>query len=86
MEKIEIGTCEWFGSNGQSYGYIKRENAGQIYVHFKHISSKNLRDPKFKELRKGDVVSFIEILGHRDSGSQADKVEILIYGTNNTES
>ncbi len=79
MEEYYEGVCEWFGSGGQSYGYIKYD-LGQIYVHFKNIKPVNLRDSKFREIRKDDKVKFKVSDGFRNSGTQATEVEILEYG------
>lgn len=81
MKVFEEGVCEWFSSGGQSYGFIKRPNGGQIYVHYKQISTNNLRDERFRELKPGDKVRYTEIEGYRNPGTQAGEVEIIEYGT-----
>lgn len=81
MDEFEEGVCDWFGSSGQSYGYILRPDGGSVYVHFKHLKSDGMRDPKFRELRKGDKVEYKVIQGHGDSqGTQASEVRIIEYG------
>jgi len=82
MDEFEEGVCDWFGSNGQSFGYILRDTGGSIYVHYKKITGTNLRDSNFKEMRKGDRVRFKEGVGHHNTGSQAIEVEIISFGTN----
>lgn len=83
-----IGTVNWFASKGQSYGFIRYDEAGsslQVYVHYKSIGTKNLRPESwrggkwFKELKKGDVVSFSLAEGFGVTGSQAINVEIVEY-------
>ena len=81
MDEVLTGVCEWFGSNGQSYGYIKYNDDCQVYVHYKHIEIEGLRDPKYKEIRPGDKVQFRIIEGHgNNTGTQATEVIILEYG------
>jgi len=76
------GKVKWFASGGQSYGYIFYEDNGQkreIYVHYKNIKPVNQRDPKYREVRKNDVVRFKIGEGFRNTGTQALEVEILEY-------
>ena len=80
MDEYEEGACEWFGSGGQSYGYIRKEGGGQVYVHYKNITKINQRDPKFRELRKNDKVRYKNGPGYNNTGTQALEVEILEYG------
>ena len=82
MDEYFEGICEWFGSNGQSYGYISYID-GQIYTHYKNISTKNLRDPKFREIRKGDKVKFKREEGYKNNGTQAVEVEIIELAPDN---
>lgn len=83
-----IGTVNWFATKGQSYGFIDYDNEGrmiQVYVHYKSIGTKNLRPENlhgkkwFKELHKGDVVSFDVVQGFGVDGTQAVNVEIVSY-------
>lgn len=88
-----IGTVNWFASRGQSYGFIDYEVDGhrcQVYVHYKAIGTANLRseckrgNKWFKELRKGDVVSFEIVPGFgMADGTQAIQVEIIKHGIQN---
>lgn len=85
-----IGTCDWFGSKGQSFGFIKYKLDNewrQVYVHYKNIGTKNLRPENqlgskwHRELRRGDTVMFELAEGFgMPNGSQAVKVEILYHG------
>ncbi len=79
MDIYYEGTCDWFGSGGQSYGYIKYDN-GQVYVHYKQLLAKGQRDPKFRELREGDKVKFCLAPGYKNPGTQASNVEIVEFG------
>ena len=81
MDEEFEGECSWFGSGGQSFGFLKYAE-GEIYVHYKHISEVNQRDIKFRELKKYDKVKFKRVEGHNGVGSQADEVEILEYADN----
>jgi cold shock CspA family protein len=88
-----IGTVNWFASKGQSYGFIGYSDwdvcdgkPRQVYVHYKSIGTKNLRPENlrgrkwFKELRKGDIVSFDIVEGFGVDGTQAINVEIVSFG------
>ena len=79
MDKYYEGKVKWFGTNGESYGFLDYEE-GQIYVHFKALTDKGQRDPKYKEVRKGDTVRFKKADGHgENAGTQAVEVEIVAY-------
>tara|TARA_R100001244_G_scaffold132051_1_gene106852 strand:- start:678 stop:935 length:258 start_codon:yes stop_codon:yes gene_type:complete len=80
MEIYYKGIVDWFGSGGQSYGYIKYDDGKQVYVHYKQIRSKGQRDSKFMELREGDEVTFCLAPGYRNPGTQASNVEITKLG------
>lgn len=84
-----VGTCDWFGSKGQSFGFINYkidDKWRQVYVHYKNIGTMNLRPQNksgskyFRELKRGDVVSFELSPGFgMPNGSQAVNVEILLH-------
>ncbi len=76
MEKI-IGTTLWFGSNGISYGYIGWGEGEQIYIHYKQLIRKSLRDPSFREIKKGDVIEFSIGTGYHNSGTQAIEARLV---------
>jgi CspA family cold shock protein len=48
----EIGTVKWF-SNAKGYGFIAREGADDVFVHFSAI-----RGEGFKTLDEGERVEF----------------------------
>ena len=81
MDEFEEGTCDWFDTNGQGYGFINRDSGGAVYVHYKQITRVNLRDKKYREIRKGDRVKYKVVAGYRMDGTQAAEVEIIAYGT-----
>jgi len=52
MENLETGTVKWF--NGQKgYGFITRDNGGDIFVHYSAIQGQG-----FRNLEEGDRVEF----------------------------
>ena len=66
MSERETGTVKWFnGSKG--YGFISREGADDVFVHFSEIQSEG-----FKTLDEGQRVEFNVEQG--DKGLQATKV------------
>ena len=52
MSDREIGTVKWF-SNAKGYGFIAREGADDVFVHFSAI-----RGEGFKTLDEGERVEF----------------------------
>lgn len=81
------GTCKWFATDGQSYGFVryqKDEAWQEVFVHYKSIGTSGLRAEDWtgakwnKVLRKGDVVSFELSQGFgQENGTQASNVEII---------
>jgi len=49
---MEKGTVKWFDS-AKGYGFIKRENGSDVFVHFKSINGDG-----YKSLNEGDTVEF----------------------------
>jgi cold shock protein len=49
---LATGTVKWF-SNQKGYGFIEKEEGGDVFVHFSAISGNG-----FKTLSEGDKVSF----------------------------
>jgi len=82
---MEEGTCIWWKN---AYGFIGRgyfsnsSYEGQIYVHYKNIDRKGLKDPKYRELQAGDVVQFEEGTGFFNDGTQAIKVKVIHFADN----
>ncbi len=46
------GTVKWF-NDSKGYGFIEREDGGDVFVHFSAISGSG-----FKTLQEGDSVTF----------------------------
>jgi CspA family cold shock protein len=69
MSEQENGTVKWFnGSKG--YGFITRENGGDVFVHFSAIQSTG-----FRSLDENQKVQFTVEQGPK--GPQATNVVIL---------
>jgi CspA family cold shock protein len=49
---MEKGTVKWF-NNAKGFGFIKRENGDDLFVHFKSIVGDG-----FKSLKEGEAVQF----------------------------
>lgn len=60
------GTVKWF-SEKKGYGFIERNNGGDIFVHYSSINTSG-----FKTLTAGDRVSFE--MEETDRGPQAKNV------------
>ncbi|MFQ5910774.1 MAG: cold-shock protein [Thermoplasmata archaeon] len=53
------GIVKWFNEN-KGYGFIEREDGGDVYVHFSAIKTEG-----FKTLKEGDTVEFDVVAGDR---------------------
>ena len=60
------GTVKWFNAE-KGYGFIEREDGGDVFVHFYAIQSEG-----FKTLEEGQAVEFDVVQGNR--GEQAANV------------
>jgi len=69
MSERETGTVKWFDS-GKGYGFVTRDQGGDIFVHFSEISGEG-----FKTLNEEDRVTFI--VGEGKKGPQAQQVELM---------
>jgi CspA family cold shock protein len=67
--KILLGTVKWFSAE-KGYGFIEREDGGDVFVHYSAIEGDG-----FKTLKQGQSVEFDIVEGAR--GPQAAKVVIL---------
>jgi CspA family cold shock protein len=65
----EQGTVKWF-DNAKGYGFIRREDGGDVFVHFSAIQGEG-----FKTLQEGDTVEFEVVEGPK--GRAAESVERL---------
>ena len=62
------GKVKWFSSE-KGYGFIQRDNGGDVFVHFSAIQSEG-----FKTLSEGQEVEFEVVDG--DRGPQAANVQV----------
>lgn len=67
----EVGKVKWF-NNAKGFGFIGRDNAPDIFVHYSAIQSEG-----YKTLKEGDEVEFEEVQGQK--GPQAAEVTILAH-------
>ena len=67
MAERETGTVKWF-NDAKGFGFISRQNAEDVFVHFRAIETQG-----FKSLKEGQTVSFEVVQGQK--GLQADKVQ-----------
>ena len=63
------GIVKWF-NNAKGFGFIGREDAPDVFVHFSAIQSDG-----YKTLKEGDEVEFDIVEGQK--GQQADAVNCL---------
>jgi len=63
---VETGTVKWF-SNEKGFGFIEREGADDVFVHFSAISGDG-----YKSLAEGQKVEFEVVQGPK--GAQAANV------------
>jgi CspA family cold shock protein len=68
MSEREQGTVKWF-DNAKGYGFIKRENGEDVFVHFRQI-----RGDGFRSLKDGQRVEFSVVKGQK--GLQAEDVTV----------
>ena len=66
MSEREIGTVKWFNA-AKGSGFIEREGADDVFVHFSAIKSDG-----FRTLNEGQKVEFSVEMG--DKGLQANDV------------
>jgi CspA family cold shock protein len=66
---MEKGTVKWFNA-AKGYGFISREEGGDVFVHFNAISGDG-----YKTLNEGDKVEFEVEQGPK--GLQASKVSVI---------
>jgi CspA family cold shock protein len=68
-EDREEGEVKWFNVS-KGFGFIRRDNGEEIFVHFRSIRSKN---PGRRGLRDGQRVTYVVV--ESDKGPQAEAVE-----------
>ena len=69
MDERITGTVKWF-SNSKGYGFISRENGGDVFVHYSAITAEG-----FRKLEAGQRVEFS--IEDTPKGPQAANVIIL---------
>lgn len=68
MAEREKGTVKWF-NNDKGFGFIERENGGDVFVHFKSIAGDG-----YRSLSEGQRVEFNVTQGQK--GLQAEDVRV----------
>jgi CspA family cold shock protein len=68
MSDQQVGTVKWFNDE-KGYGFIKRDNGPDVFVHFRAIMSAS---PGRKSLAEGQKVQFRVVQGQK--GLQAENV------------
>ncbi|HSM86405.1 MAG TPA: cold-shock protein [Candidatus Limnocylindrales bacterium] len=66
---MEQGIVKWF-NDAKGYGFISRQNGGDIFVHFSAVEGGG-----FRSLQEGQTVEFVVTKGAK--GPQADKVRVV---------
>ena len=66
---MEQGTVKWF-NEAKGFGFISRQNGGDVFVHFSAIQSNG-----FRSLQEGQAVEFNVTKGPK--GLQAENVRVL---------
>jgi len=69
MAERETGTVKWF-NNGKGYGFIVRDEGGDVFVHYSSIQGTG-----FRSLEEGQRVEFT--VGEGTKGLQAQDVTII---------
>jgi CspA family cold shock protein len=69
MAAREKGTVKWF-NNEKGFGFIEREQGGDVFVHFKAITGDG-----YRSLVEGQRVEFTVTQGQK--GLQAEEVTVI---------
>lgn len=69
MSARENGTVKWF-NNSKGYGFIQRDQGGDVFVHFRAI-----RGDGYRSLEEGQRVEFAVAQGQK--GLQAEDVSVI---------
>lgn len=69
MAARENGTVKWF-NNSKGYGFIQRDQGGDVFVHFRAI-----RGDGYRSLEEGQRVEFSVQQGQK--GLQAEDVSVV---------
>jgi len=65
----ETGVVKWFNAT-KGYGFIQRDNGGDVFVHYSEINSTG-----YRSLNEGQRVEFTVVQGQK--GLQAQQVVVL---------
>lgn len=69
MSERENGTVKWF-NNSKGYGFISRDQGGDVFVHFRAI-----RGDGYRSLEEGARVEYVVSQGQK--GLQAEDVALV---------
>jgi len=69
MAARELGTVKWF-NNSKGYGFIQRDEGGDVFVHFRAINGDG-----YRTLVEGQRVEFSVAQGQK--GLQAEDVSVV---------
>lgn len=69
MSAREKGTVKWF-NNDKGFGFIEREQGGDVFVHFRAITGDG-----YRSLQEGQRVEFSVTKGEK--GLQAEEVTVI---------
>lgn len=69
MAARERGTVKWF-NNEKGFGFIEREQGGDVFVHYKSIVGEG-----YRSLSEGQRVEFTVTQGQK--GLQAEEVSVI---------
>ena len=69
MAERETGVVKWFNAT-KGYGFIQRDNGGDVFVHYSEINSTG-----YRSLNEGQRVEFTVVQGQK--GLQAQQVVVL---------
>ena len=72
MSERKQGTVKWFNTE-KGYGFILNPDGEDVFVHYRSIQVEG-----FKNLREGQLVSFLQIKSEK--GWQAAEVEVETNG------
>jgi len=82
IDSREIGTCLWFKNTFGYLGfgiYTNNSYEKQVYVHYKNIQPKGLRNKNYSDLKEGDICEFEVGTGYYCEGTQALRVRLIEY-------
>ena len=65
MAERETGTVKWF-NDAKGFGFIERENGGDVFVHYSAISAEG-----FRSLAEGQAVEFQVVQGEKGPAAES---------------